>query len=347
MKALLTSPFGPISQSLTSHRSAQGVIYGDMIRQSIGDNLVVNYGGKITDYNPYDTMYVYHGNDWGGTLNLFGGMQNYSNVENVVRFSKFKGKIVSLGIDFPPYHELIGTILRRNIENKKDIQPEWHDVDLVNLERMFNEAKTSKYPHITSKIVVGDSHSICMYRPGWTVNSIPFKTLNGILNTGLEVPISDIRPINEVTDAEFYFGNIDVRHHLCRLEGSHVDNAIGLARRYISAVEALPIKNVSIYELLPIENESRVLPKTGYYKGKPFWGTWEERNQARNAFNTTIELTVKRAKFIKWTDGLLNDKGELSFDHMEKPRSIHLARSSYPHWTGEEVNINSLESFFN
>ncbi len=55
---------------------------------------------------------------------------------------------------------------------------------------------------------------------------------------------------------------------------------------------------------------------------------------------------------IEWTNYLLNDSNELSFDHMEKPRSIHLSRGSYPYWTGEELSIvessdnSSLESFF-
>ena len=184
-----------------------------------------------------------------------------------------------------------------------------------------------------------------MYRPDWVVNSVPFKTLNGALKTGFEEFIEDAAPINTFNKVELYFGNIDIRHHLCRVEGNHIDNAIELASRYIQAAEKLPIDDVSIYELLPIEDESRKLPKSGYYKGKPFWGTWEQRNSARIAFYETLKSKAKRVKIIKWTDYLLNRDGQLDFKNMEMPHSIHLSRAAYPHWTGEE-KPNTLEDFF-
>jgi hypothetical protein len=210
---------------------------------------------------------------------------------------------------------------------------------------MYDTAEFIKYPKLTDKIVIGDSHAICMYRPDWVVNSVPFKTLNGALNTGFKEFIEDAAPINTFNKVELYFGNIDIRHHLCRIEGNHIDNAKELASRYIQAAENLPIDDVSIYELLPIEDESRKLPKSGYYKGKPFWGTWEQRNSARIAFYETLKEKAKRVKIIKWTDYLLNRDGQLDFKNMEMPHSIHLSRSSYPHWTGEE-KPNTLEDFF-
>jgi hypothetical protein len=244
-----------------------------------------------------------------------------------------------------------------------EIQPEWLEVDIKNLERMRKESTRVRFPHITDKVVIGDSHSICMHRPGWTVNSVPFKTLNGALNTGLQTFIEEIQSIEKVMAVEFYFGNIDVRHHLCRLEGNPIDNAKSLVERYVNAVKALPIHDKAIYELLPIEHESRKLPQTGYYKGKPFWGSWIERNGVRHAFNDYCELLCKQndIRFIRWTDYLLNSKFELDFKYMEKPHSIHLSREFYPHWTGIdktricevphkpallEVTHNTLDSFF-
>ena len=63
-----------------------------------------------------------------------------------------------------------------------------------------------------------------MYRPDWVVNSVPFKTLNGALKTGFEEFIEDAAPINTFNKVEMYFGNIDVRHHLCRIEGDYLEN---------------------------------------------------------------------------------------------------------------------------
>ena len=149
----------------------------------------------------------------------------------------------------------------------------------------------------------------------------------------IEEFIEDAGPINTFKKVELYFGNIDIRHHLCRVEGNHIDNAIELASRYIQAAEKLPIDDVSIYELLPIEDESRKLPKSGYYKGKPFWGTWEQRNSARMAFYETLKTKAKRVKVIKWTDYLLNRDGQLDF-------KIYYLGNMY--WSNGVTSLNNL-----
>ena len=333
MRNIINCPFIPIAKRPGSHRGAQGVIYGDMIKEKYG-HCDINYGGEIEDHNDYDSLWVYHGSDWSGGINMFGGVYGFPYVKNTVNFSKFKGKVYSIGIDFPPYHQMVKSKLD---SAKKEVQPEWHDVNLENLERMFEEAKRIDYPNQTKSLVVGDSHSICMYRPGWTVNSVPFKTLNGALNEGLESFIK----IETEGSVEFYFGNIDIRHHVCRLEGGWEKNVTDLAERYVTEVKNLSVPG-RIYELLPIENESRKIPKSGFYNGKPFSGTWEERNNARKLFN---EIIHDSGLGIKWTNYLLNQKGELDFAYMEKPQSIHLSREYYPYWNGIEDN-NTLEDFF-
>lgn len=358
MKALLSCPFNSISDRASSHRSSQGVIYADMIRQ-LGVDLDINFGGKIQDYNQYDTLYVYHGNDWFGSLNLFGGLQGYSNVANVKAFSQFKGNVISLGCDFPAYHDMLMERILKAKETNKEIQAEWLEVDMENLKRMHMNAPTIKHPHLTKKVVIGDSHSICMYRPGWTINSIPFKTLNGVINDGIGncIPFLDFKLVESL---ECYFGNIDIRHHLCRISADHVQNTKQLVKRYVDAAEALPIDDISIYEPLLIENPSRKLPKTGYYKGQPFTGTWQQRDECRRSFADEVERLSTRVKLIRWTDYLANHLGELDFAYMEKPQSIHLSREFYPHWPAKTGPVqllptidksidsknNTLEDFF-
>ena len=325
MKNIINCPFIPIAKRAASHRGAQGVMYGDQIREKYG-HCDVNYGGEITDHNSYDALWVYHGNDYSGGLNMFGGVYGFPYVQNTVNFSQFKGKVYSIGMDFPPYHQMIKNKLEAA---KKEIQLEWYDVDLDNLERMHLESIRVNYPNETSRLVIGDSHSICMYRPGWTVNSVPFKTLNGALKEGFDTFIP-----YEVKELECYFGNIDIRHHIIRL-GEKVED---LADRYMEEARKY---NAKIYELLPIENESRKIPQSGFYKGQPFYGSWSERNEARNRFNDYIE---KEYGIIRWTSHLYNSQGELDFKYMEKPQSIHLSREFYPYWNGLETN--SLEDFF-
>lgn len=343
MKAILNCPFIPVATRMASHRGAQGAIYADMIRQT-GVDIDVNWSGKIEDHNQYDAMYVYHGNDWSGSMNVFGGVKGFPYAFNTRNFSKFKGKVYSLAIDFPPYHEMIEERINKAKEKGGEIQDEWLDVDVDNLRRMFETAETIKWPSTSDRLVIGDSHSICMYRPGWMVNSVPFKTLNGALNDGLQTYI-DMAGTG-FQKLECYFGNIDIRHHLCRVEGDPIQNTRDLAERYIKAVEALPINDVAIYELLPIEDESRKLPKSGYYKDKPFWGSWKQRNECRLEFRNYLETHATRARIIRWVDGLTNKNGQLDFDYMEKPQSIHLSREAYPHWTGVEQKTATLEDFF-
>ena len=327
-KNIINCPFIPIAKRAGSHRGAQGVIYGDQIREERG-HCDVNYGGVITDHNSYDALWVYHGSDYSGGLNMFGGVYSFPYVENTVNFSKFKGKVYSIGMDFPPYHDMI----KNKLESaKREVQPEWADVDLKNLERMFNEALTVNEINPTPMMVIGDSHSICMYRPGWFVNSVPFKTLNGAINDGFDT-FMPYKP----AEVHCYFGNIDIRHHVIRL-GEDIKK---LADRYMEEADKY---NAEIYELLPIENESRKIPKSGYYKGEPFHGSWSERNDAKNQFNDYID---KEYKIIRWTDYLTNDKGELDFKYMEKPQSIHLSREFYPYWNGiEQEPTSNLEEFF-
>ena len=97
MTAIMNCPFIPIAARPQSHRGAQGVIYADMLKQT-GVDIEINWGGKIEDHNEFDEMYVYHGSDWTGGLNFFGGVKGFPYVENTRNFSQFKGKVYSVGI---------------------------------------------------------------------------------------------------------------------------------------------------------------------------------------------------------------------------------------------------------
>ena len=342
MSILITSPFTHISSNIHSHRAAQAAIYADQLEDA-GYTVHLDRTGDIhPDINSFDTICVYHGNDWGGSLNLFGGMKNYGNIDNLIRYSQFKGIVKSLWIDHPKYSEMLEPRM------KGEIHPDWAKVDWENLKRIENTAVTLRQLTPTTKVVAGDSHAICMYRPGWFVNSVPFKTLHGALKEGLS---TFIQPHHEI--AEFYFGNIDVRHHLMR-QSNPEDAARDLAKRYYEQLSQLDLAKVYAYELLPIENESRALPKTGYYKGTPFYGSWEDRNRCRLIFKDEMRNLCAQGSvnFIEWTSYLLNDKFELDFAHMEKPKSVHLSRDSYPHWQGRkwsglsEHKPANIEDFF-
>jgi hypothetical protein len=350
MKSLVVAPFIPISTFMGSHRSAQGVIYADQLAQN-GEEVTVNFGGNTThDFNDFDKLYVYHGNDWGGTINLYGGCERFPYAWNFRNFTKFKGQVISLAIPFPDYHALLNKKLSSNRERKKPIQPEWDDCDFDNLLRMQKTATLLRYPRVTRSVVIGDSHAICMYRPDWTVNSVPYKTLFGALKTGFEHFINDpYENPSVVENVELYFGNIDIRHHLCRQEDP-IEATIDICSRYVEAADGLydkypKLKTVSIYEPLPIESEERKIPATGYYEKQPFFGSWSERNEVRIKFRDSLEkfAAKSRVKIIRWIDYLMNEKGELDMEFMEYKQSVHLSRMNYPHWTGIEFNNRDIK----
>ena len=81
MNILLTSPFTPVSSNIHSHRAAQAAIYAEQL-SSLGnvhldrtgnihqDTVRIDATGNIhSDSSQFDRVYVYHGNDWFGSLN--------------------------------------------------------------------------------------------------------------------------------------------------------------------------------------------------------------------------------------------------------------------------------------
>jgi len=345
MKKVLLTGLGPISNKIHSHKAAQAIIYADQLKQAGMDVTINLVSNKIKDYSPYEEIYFYHGSDWSGNLNLFGGIQAYPNKEYVSALSHFSGKIKSIIVDFPDYANMFTDRL-----NKANMH--WDDVHWGNLRRLQVEAETVD-PNMVKRyrnIAFGDSHAICMYRPGWENVSVPFSTLHGSINRGFE---SFIPEGGEYDLIETYFGNIDIRHHLCRFDNP-IEEAKKLADRYGSEVDRMRSvykADVTAWEPLPIEDVSRKIPKTGWYKGTPFYGTWEQRNDVRNAFTERLK---SHTQVFEWTDKLLNPIGQLDFGSMEKPQSVHLSRESYPHWQGkswteEEIYTaedNTLEAFF-
>lgn len=332
-----------------------------MIREATGDEVVVNFGGNVVhDFNEFDKLYVYHGNDWSGGLNLYGGTEGFPYAWNFRNMTLFKGEVVSLAIPFPDYHRQLQEKLAQDRGNGRNPDPAWDEVDWDNLKRM-ESAPVLRYPCITPNVVIGDSHSICMYRPGWVVNSVPYKTLRGALKQGLASFVMDAyESPDQVENVECYFGNIDLRHHFCRTEtkeGTELwPTPEELADQYFMAASTLfaydndafcNLKSVGLYELLPCEEEARKLPQSGYFMKKPFWGTWEERMEARKKFNDRLETLCDHVNngvhFIRWTEYLLNKKGELDLHAMEYKKSVHLSRMSYPYWNGKDYNTTQIK----
>ena len=149
------------------------------------DVTIILVNNKIYDYSPYDEVYVYHGSDWGGSLNLFGGIQVYTNTDFVKALSEYKGTVKSILIEFPDYAKLFqDRLTKANLT--------W-DVNWDNLASMTNaEVVDPNQVRSYKNVSFGDSHAISMYRPGWENISVPFSTLHGSINRGFDTFLSKI-----------------------------------------------------------------------------------------------------------------------------------------------------------
>ena len=184
MSKVIACPFVPISFGIHSHRSAQGMIYADLLKHMGVTDLNISMSrpsvqgdgaseaNKTEDFNQYDTLYMYHGNDWkedNKDVNLFGGVKEFPHGYNIRNISRFRGKLYSLVIPMPQYAKMLKNKVDGQIERhgRDTVLKEFLEIDWDNLDRMCQNGEViDPWVYDWEGLVVGDSHSICMDRPG-------------------------------------------------------------------------------------------------------------------------------------------------------------------------------------
>lgn len=246
------------------------------------------------DWDQYDYLIIYHGvNFKPGSFNIIGGINN----EVLIRSKKlhdFKGDVLSLD----------GFQL-----NQFSIKRKIHEFD------DFRSFKEISIPD-RDNLVIGDSHSISVWPDEtYTISRNDGKTLHGFLKQE--------RDLSQYKNIIFYFGNIDLRFHLAR-QSNPVQATKDLFNKYCEYASKY---NSTITHLLPVEDESRKIPKSGQYKGQNFFGSIELRKELRLVANEII--LNSGLPNIEWPIEFLNEKGNLSFDIMEPKQSVHIRPSYY------------------
>ena len=309
MRYAIYSPNGTLTDKEGSHRTAWAYMRADQLSR-IGHDVEVIYtkNEKKTDWSAYDNIIVYMGMEWRGALNLFGGASD----ENLAKFTRlldFGGRIQWL--DERPIG--LGDLVAKR----------WPNFDKDTLNRLAESAPVVTQP-ASEYIILGDSHALNWYVPGASVLRHDGKTLFGALESGIS---SFLEYVPE--ELAIGFGNIDIRHHLNR-QPHPLNSLVDMVKQLdmqLLALQANEGCGIQLIQPIYIENESRKLPQTGFYKGTPFYGSWETRDYLRRRMDELYQgLCEKNGwTYLTYPKYFRNALGEMDFDYMEKPGSVHVS----------------------
>jgi hypothetical protein len=246
------------------------------------------------DWNEFQELIIYHGPNFKeGSYNVIGGINN-DILLRAKKLSQFTGIVSSLD----------GFQLNDFSTKRK--------LGLYNDFKAINRIELPK----RNKIIIGDSHSVsCWPNKEYTISRNDGKTLFGYLKDPVD--------LSKYEHSIIYFGNIDVRFHLAR-QKDPIGATIELFNRYIDYAKKY---NCTLVQLLPIEDESRKIPKSGQYKGVNFFGSKELRKEIRKIANGI--LYNSGLEVLCWPNYFINELGDLDFEYMEQKQSVHLKPRYY------------------
>lgn len=312
---------GKLSPKISSHKSGWAYHLANQCVNAGYENVdVITETG--VDWSDYDAILIEHGMEFKGTFNIFGGANDDLYHQLMRIFSSTK--MYSLHHDMP----CIGTLIEQRLHTGTDLFKTLED-KIEDIKRICeNDIPRIDCIEKTDKLCFGDSHSFSQYTPGYMTQRHDGLTMHGALKRGLDTYVYPW-----IKSLRVYLGNIDVRHHLMRQDNPSA-SVKTLLKNYESELLKLQengVEEIEVVHTLPIEHESRPLPKTGYYKDTPFFGTWAERTALVKEINAGIDDMCERNGWqaYKHPEVYFNSEGELTFDVMEKPKSVHIAREYY------------------
>lgn len=300
MKAAIVGMLNNVSNSQNHHGGGYSRIMVRIIKESIPEvEFTVN--PEPNTWNEYNCLCILEGvNYQENTFNFIGGPQP-EHTEKLKAILDYKGtiKFINKSLDFSQF-------------NKR-----------FSLEGEFPTGKTIdfaiKYGEKTKKVVIGDSHSLSVWKPGFGLNRTDGRTLHGFLNRATPDEFN-----YKYDETITYFGNIDLRFHLMR-QSDPKQATKDLFSKYIDF--SLKLNNNTIAKLLPVENESRKLPGTGLYLKKAYFGTREERMELREIAHEILDKSG--IKTIDWPNEWIDEDGTKMFEYMEPKQSVHLKPKYY------------------
>lgn len=268
------------------------------------------------------------GAEFSGSLNMFGGLDEKT-FKRLQELEQFQGEFLSWRNDLPDISVLEAR--RNNASTCEDFKTTNGDF----IPRVCEKLKmVRKFDHAykTNRLLISDSHGPSVWDPSFIIERRDGRTLQGLLDNHTIPKYLNLIP--DIDMLQIHCSSIDIRHHVFR-ESNPEEHIAFMAQRLLDQSQVFQGHKI-FTQTMGIEDESRELPKTGYFKGTAFCGTWEQRNLARTIFNEVIELGATEisahhslASVQALPDFFFDETGKLKFDVMEKPGSVHTSPAFY------------------
>ena len=321
MKYVLDDVVTSFTDRIASHRSAWTRMQKCMVDNALDTKSEIAFGNQ--DLVKEGTWLVSTPMEFKGEVfNLFGGytIETRNRIARVLDMDLSNIKALDM-----PIGDIQRILRPRAAKTNFDFtEAEWSKI------RNLMDCEVIKHEDLVldiQRVVIGDSHSISRYKSNTVVYRHDGLTLHGLVERGVESYLPDYFVPHLVINA----GNVDIRHHLCRQL-----NPESSARRLVSDLrmhlETLQKKSkIGTFEVTapyPIEFEDRKIPKTGYYKGTPFFGSHPNRDRVRSIM--TNEMLYQFDKVHVWPNSwYMIDPEAYARTYMEKPGSVHLSPEFY------------------
>lgn len=312
---MIFNPFSGIPAGNRSHVRGWSLVWSELLNIPIAAK-----GKSLLDER---SLYLDHGINFGGSMNLFGGV-TAEMIDTLTELCLFEGHLWSLDIPMPNYAEQ----LQKRI-GQATCHPALKDL-LPRLKDRFSQSNTLTMAELQKPwITIGDSHSVAFSPPGSSVLRTNGATLYGALKA---------KSIQAQLDALGYspervtlvYGSIDIRHHIGR-QDNPIDAVIDLCQTYSDTVKTIEDDYLCLVEVaapVPVEYEGRRLPKTGYYKDTPFAGRQQDRAAWTSLFIDQMQTRGHKI-VMPLSAWYCMDPEKYAKTHMEMGSSVHIAPMYY------------------
>jgi hypothetical protein len=318
MSRVLTNPISNIPKLKNSHVLGWSLVWADQLEAAIDNACSPNIAN-------YDKVYIEHGVNFSGTLNLFGGATKeiFDRINRVAAHPD----VTSLDFDMPDW----GEQLKKRIgapTTYSGITEQWCDALSKRLAKVPS-LKQEQLPLTSYKfqgISVGDSHTPAYSAADDIVLRENGKTLFGTLKRGLITEFRGLDPFGSVT---LSYGSIDIRHHILRHADFNLDDMLTEYVKQGRAIEKEYECTVYYTAPVPVEYEERRLPKTGYFKGTPFYGSRKDRLDLTLRFIDRLNKISGNRVIMPPEEWYKMDGEKYAKTYMENSSSVHISPQYY------------------